>query len=836
MWGSVGFRRTNARGKWSRHVGALLSLLSLVAASVVVQGLALTPIGGVSAAGAAANTVVSLTFDDGYASQYQTRAVLSAHGMHGTYYINSGTRPPDYGTLSWAQIHDLANDGNEIGGHTVDHADLPTLSTSAATAEVCNDRTALQAQGFTVTSFAYPYGHNNSTIWNIVKNCGYSSARDVSGIVSPEGCNGCPYAETIPPPNAYDTRTPENVNQTMALSEIEGFVTQAENHSGGWVQLVFHDICNPGGNCDQYSITPAHFSTLLDWLAARPSSTVVHTVGEVIGGTSPADGTPPVTTIACNGAACASTYYAASVQVSLSATDAGSGVSVIRYTTDNTTPTQSGAGGTTYSAPFAVSSNKTVKYRAYDAANNAEATKTQAIQVDAVAPTSSIKCNAATCSASLYGPSVQVTLSGTDTGGSGFAAVRYTTNGADPTLASTLYSAPFTLSAATNLKYRAWDNAGNVEATKSTSIAVDSTAPVSSVACNGIACSGGWYNATVQVSLSATDAGGAGVSAVRYTTNGTDPTPASTAYTTPFGVGATTTVKDRAYDNIGNAEAVKSQPIAIDGAAPVSSIACNGGACPVGWSVAAVHVALTAADSGASGVAAIRYTTDGSDPTLASPVYSAPLALTTITTLKYRAWDNAANAEATNTRVLQIDTAAPEAAVHCGTASCASTWARGPVKVSLSATDPGGSGVAALHYTTDGSNPTLASPVYTTPFVVAGSKTVNVITLDTAGNGAIKSVHVRVDLTPPTVTISSPANHAIVSGNVKFAATAKDALSGVAKVNFYVDGRLVTSDANAPFSVVWKAAKATKTTHTLTAKAVDRAGNSTSRSISVKVA
>ena len=143
---------------------------------------------------------MSLRFDDGYASQYQTLAMLSAHGMHGTYYINSGTRPPEYDTLSWAQLHDLANDGNEIGGHTIDHADLPTLSTSAATAEVCNDRTALQAQGFNVTRFAYPYGHNNPTLWNIVKNCGYTSARDVSGIISPEGCGGpCPYAESIPP-------------------------------------------------------------------------------------------------------------------------------------------------------------------------------------------------------------------------------------------------------------------------------------------------------------------------------------------------------------------------------------------------------------------------------------------------------------------------------------------------------------------------------------------------------------------------------------------------------------------------------------------------------------
>ena len=134
MWGRI---RARARTSF-----VLVGVAALVGAGVAAQSVEVIGIGGATAAGAAANTVVSIQFDDGYASQYQTRAMLSAHGMHATYYINSGTRPPEFGNMSWAQLHDLANDGNEIGGHTIDHADLPTLSTSAATAEVCNDRTA----------------------------------------------------------------------------------------------------------------------------------------------------------------------------------------------------------------------------------------------------------------------------------------------------------------------------------------------------------------------------------------------------------------------------------------------------------------------------------------------------------------------------------------------------------------------------------------------------------------------------------------------------------------------------------------------------------------------
>ena len=38
----------------------------------------------------AAQTIVSLTFDDGIATQNFARTQLTAHGMRGTFYLNSG--------------------------------------------------------------------------------------------------------------------------------------------------------------------------------------------------------------------------------------------------------------------------------------------------------------------------------------------------------------------------------------------------------------------------------------------------------------------------------------------------------------------------------------------------------------------------------------------------------------------------------------------------------------------------------------------------------------------------------------------------------------------------
>ncbi len=284
-----GSRRLVARG-------SIVSGLLLLGAAFATQGFVASPLGSVRPARAGTDTVVSIEFDDGYASQYQTLAKLNAHAMHGTYYIISGQHG-----MSWSQIHDLAHDGNEIGGHTITHPNLTTLSTADATHEVCDGRSQLIAQGFDVTNFAYPYGKNNASVQQIVKNCGYSSGRGVTGIISPEGCGGpCPYAETIPPLNPYATRTPQNVDEDTPLSEIEGFVTQAENHGGGWVQLVFHDICSPGPNCDYYSIPPAEFDTLLDWLQPRAANgTVVQTVAQVMGSSStppPAPNPPPAPT------------------------------------------------------------------------------------------------------------------------------------------------------------------------------------------------------------------------------------------------------------------------------------------------------------------------------------------------------------------------------------------------------------------------------------------------------------------------------------------------------------------------------------------------------------
>lgn len=234
---------------------------------------------------APSSTTVSLTFDDGNADQLPAAHTLNQLGMPGTFFIISGSvGKPNYMTLE--QVRGLAEAGNEIGGHTIAHRDLTSLSTDEAKREVCGDRSTLLNWGFDARNFAYPYAARDIATDRIIEGCGYNSARALGGVASPESCAGCRIAETIPPLDPYNTGALDQVDSSWTIGDLQGAVTRAEDNGGGWVQLTFHHVCDPvGPACPAgTAISPALFNDFVEWLAARPATTQVHTVGEVIGG------------------------------------------------------------------------------------------------------------------------------------------------------------------------------------------------------------------------------------------------------------------------------------------------------------------------------------------------------------------------------------------------------------------------------------------------------------------------------------------------------------------------------------------------------------------------
>jgi hypothetical protein len=158
--------------------------------------------------------------------------------------------------------------------------------------------------------------------------------------------------------------------------------------------------------------------------------------------------------------------------------------------------------------------------------------------------------------------------------------------------------------------------------------------------------------------------------------------------------------------------------------------------------------------------------------------------------------------------------------------------------------------VGVHHYnvhrsTTSGFVPSAANRIAqptTTGYVdarPAGTYYYKVTAEDVAGNVSAASNQatavVTADTTPPSVTLTSPANAATVSGVITVTANASDNV-GVVGVQFLLDGNdLGLEDTGAPYSTSWNTATVSNGQHVLTARARDAAGNTATSSVTVTV-
>ena len=93
-----------------------------------------------------------------------------------------------------------------------------------------------------------------------------------------------------------------------------------------------------------------------------------------------------------------------------------------------------------------------------------------------------------------------------------------------------------------------------------------------------------------------------------------------------------------------------------------------------------------------------------------------------------------------------------------------------------------------------------------------------------------------VDVVPPVVSVTAPAEGATVSGTVEVTANATDD-TGVAGVQLLIDATTTgPEDTTSPYSLTWNTLTTTNGTHTITARARDLAGNlTTSAPVTVTV-
>ncbi len=164
-------------------------------------------------------------------------------------------------------------------------------------------------------------------------------------------------------------------------------------------------------------------------------------------------------------------------------------------------------------------------------------------------------------------------------------------------------------------------------------------------------------------------------------------------------------------------------------------------------------------------------------------------------TARARQSDEAGNTGTSGTpRTIVVDLHAPQSSDDVPT-----TWQKDPVQAHLSATDSGGGSVAAIHYTIDGSTPTVASPSYSSAITLGNGQSIRYFAVDTAGNA--EAVHASpaamVDTHAPVTTDDVPATWQ--SHEVTATLTPTDPDSGVAATYYTTDGSTPTT-ASTPYT------------------------------------
>ncbi len=133
----------------------------------------------------------AINFDDGRIDGYAIIfPVLKKYDAVATFYVIADALDKQ-SYMSWKQVDEMYRAGNEIGSHTLFGGSLintewferkigRTFDQEALVQQVKGSKEKLEKRGYKVSTFAYPLGEWNNEIVKVIKESGYSAARDIS--------------------------------------------------------------------------------------------------------------------------------------------------------------------------------------------------------------------------------------------------------------------------------------------------------------------------------------------------------------------------------------------------------------------------------------------------------------------------------------------------------------------------------------------------------------------------------------------------------------------------------------------------------------------------------
>ena len=681
------------------------------------------------------------------------------------------------------------SDSTNAGTYTLDNI-APTIAATRVPAP--------NAAGWNNTSVAVNFTCSDL---NAVTSCGPNAT------VSTQGANQSVTGTAVDAAGNTASTTVSAINVDLTAPTLTGAPTTAANANGWYNSNVsINWPCADALSGLVPSGCPGNSTITGEGSNLTATATVADKAGNSTTSTSSAvriDRTAPVTVASAPPA-----WNNTNLTVTLSATDALSGVANTQYSVDG------GATQTGTSVLFNTDGDHVLQYWSTDRAGNTETTRSVHVKIDKTSPTISHTQSPVANAHGWNNTAVTITFTCNDIL-SGIASCTA------PQTVSTQGANQSRIGAAT-------DNAGNV-ANDPATVSIDTTAPSITAAPDRSPNALGWYANDVTINFTCTDTlsgvdtcpGAIGLGeGSNQTAQGTSADAAGNLAnatvnninidkTVPTLIGSPTTSPDQngfyrgpvtihwtctdalsgfasgacpansvisgngtglfassaVSDRAGNTTVASSTAVNIDATAPTTTSDA-----PAGWQTADVVVNLNATDDGPSGIQGTFFQLDGSDPAAGTSV----LVTEGKHVISFWSVDNAGNTETLHTVTVDVDESAPGISHTQVPTPNLAGWNNTPVSITFTCTDQVNlSGLLSC------------TPPRQLTFDGAG-QTVTGTATDVAGNTTSDVATVNIDQVPPTITAAAQGSpnangwydHSVT---VEFTCLDQNGLSGVAQ-------------------------------------------------------